>query len=148
MRKVFVAVITIVAALVLAACSASGAAKPTVENVWGHASPDMADTGAFFMVIRNPGSQADKLTSARSEACGVIELHEMYMNADGTMGMRPVSGGTIEIPANGSVELKPGGLHVMCLQKKGEFKSGTKVPLTLVFEKGGELKTEAEIRAE
>jgi copper(I)-binding protein len=36
----------------------------------------------------------------------------------------------------------------MCLQKKGEFKEGTKIPLTLVFEKGGELKTEAEIRAE
>ena len=148
MRKVFAAVTTIVAALMLAACSPSGAAKPTVENVWGHASPDMADTGAFFMVIRNPGNQADKLTSARSDACGVVELHEMFMNADGTMGMRPVTGGAIEIPAGGSVELKPGGLHVMCLQKKGEFKDGAKIPLTLVFEKGGELKTEAEIRAE
>ena len=147
MRKVL-AVAAVVATVVLAACGASGAAKPTVENVWGHASPGMADAGAFFMVIRNPGNQADKLTSARADACGVVELHEMYMKDDGTMGMRPVTGGAIEIPAGGSVELKSGGLHVMCLQKKGEFKEGAKVPLTLVFEKGGELKTEAEIRAE
>jgi copper(I)-binding protein len=146
--KKLLAVATLVAVVVLAACSPSGAAKPSVENVWGHASPGMADAGAFFMMIRNPGNQADKLTSARADACGVVELHEMYMKDDGTMGMRPVTGGAIEVPAGGSVELKPGGLHVMCLQKKGEFTAGTKVPLTLVFEKGGELKTEAEIRAE
>ena len=146
--KKLLAVATVVAAVVLAACGASGAAKPTAENVWGHASPGMADTGAFFMVLRNPSNQADKLTSARTDVCGVVEWHEMYMKEDGTMGMRPVTGGAIEVPAGGSVELKPGGLHVMCLQKKGEFQAGTKIPLTLVFEKGGELKTEAEIRAE
>jgi periplasmic copper chaperone A len=144
MKKI-VAVVVLCA--VLAAC-APAAAKVSAENVWGRESPMVADTGAFYMTLRNPGSQPDKLTAARTEACGVVELHEMYMKDDGTMGMRPVTGGVIDVPAGGNVELKPGGLHVMCLQKKSEFKAGTKIPLTLVFEKAGEVKVEAEIRSE
>ena len=51
------------------------------------------------------------------------------------MGMRPVEGGSIEIPAGEKVELKIGGLHIMCIGKLVDFDSGVILPLTLEFEK-------------
>ena len=100
------------------------------------------------MTIYNDGTEADKLVSATSSACGMVELHESYMMDNGAMGMRPVEGGFIEIPAGGSAELKVGGLHVMCMEKMADFKAGDKYQITLKFEKAGEIVVEAEIKTE
>ncbi|MBN1665767.1 MAG: copper chaperone PCu(A)C, partial [Anaerolineales bacterium] len=84
--------------------------------------------------------------AAASPACATIELHEAYMTAEGAMGMRPVTGGQIPVPAQGEVELKPGGLHIMCIEKQVEFEVGTIIPLTLEFEQSGSLELDVEIR--
>jgi len=60
--------------------------------------------------------------------------------------MRPVEGGFIEVPAGGEVELKVGGLHVMCIDKLEDFAVGATLPLTLQFEKAGEITVNIEIR--
>ena len=121
------------------------APKLSIENAWGRMSPTMAQAGVFYLTIRNTGSVADKLTAAKSSACGTAELHESYMLANGAMGMRMLMGG-IDVPANGTAELKAGGLHIMCVDKKVEFNAGVKIPLTLVFEKSGEMNLVVEIR--
>lgn len=138
---------SVVAVLLLAACQpAASGPQLTVEGVWGRQSPKMADAGAFYLVVKNTGTVADKLIGAKSEACGMLELHETVMQADGVMAMQPVAGQAIEVPAGGAVELKPGGLHVMCMMKKADFKTGDKYKLTLVFEKSGEKQYDVEIR--
>ena len=76
----------------------------------------------------------------------MLELHESYMLQDGAMGMRPVDGGRIEIPAGGQVELKVGGLHLMCMQLKQELQPGDKIDLILDFEKAGDVNVQVEIR--
>jgi copper(I)-binding protein len=60
--------------------------------------------------------------------------------------MRPVEGGTIEIPARDQVALKMGGLHLMCIDKLDDFDDGAVLSLTLVFEESGEKAVEVEIR--
>ena len=117
-----------------------------VEDAWGQPSPMVAASGVFYMVINNKGNQADTLLSAKSDACGVVELHESYMKDDGSMGMKMVEGGRIDVPAGGSVELKVGGLHMMCINKIAEFKTGDKYALVLTFEKSGEIVVEVEIK--
>jgi copper(I)-binding protein len=135
--------------LMLSACSpAASGPQITVEGVWGRNSPKVATAGAFYMQIKNAGTEADKLVSATAEVCGTVELHESFVMDDGVMGMRPVAGGMIEIPAGGTVELKVGGLHVMCLDKTTEFALGDTYPLTLVFEKAGEMTVEVAIQDE
>ena len=54
--------------------------------------------------------------------------------------------GGIEVPAGGQVELKPGGYHVMLIGLMRDLSDGEKFPLTLQFEKGGEVTVEAEVR--
>ena len=117
-----------------------------IENAWGRPSPMMANAGAFYMMISNSGTEADKLVGGKSPSCGTVELHESFKSDDGMMGMRPVTGGFIEIPAGGQAELKVGGLHVMCIDKKDDFKAGAKLPLTLNFEKSGAKTVDVDIR--
>lgn len=149
MNKLFLLLALVV--VLLSACASPTttpvpAPKVSVENVWGRTSPSSAQNGAFYVTLRNTGSAADKLTAVKTTACGMAELHESYQLDNGTMGMRPVTGGVIDVPAGGSVELKAGGLHIMCMMKKVAFDKGVKIPLTFVFEKAGELSAEAEIR--
>ena len=151
MKKTLLSLLFVIA-LALAACATpTPAPTPTVapkliaiENAWGRASG--GENGAVYMVIRNTTAKADKLTKVSSDECKATELHETVMQAGGVMGMQPVKGGFIEIPANGSVELKPGGLHIMCMMKSAAFKAGHDVHFVLTFANAGEITIHADIR--
>jgi copper(I)-binding protein len=111
----------------------------TVEQAWARPSPKMAAAGAAYMIINNSGGEADKLTSASTDAAEVIELHESFMDDNDVMKMRPVEGGVIEIPAGGSVALEPGGLHVMMINLESPLEEGNAITLNLQFEKAGDI---------
>ena len=133
--------------LTAVACTASsGDEAITVTDPWGRTSPAVAENGAFYMMLTNNSDNEDALVSVSTDACGMVELHEMYDKGEGVMGMRPVAGGTIPVPASGSAELKPGGLHIMCMGKQVDFAAGTEIPLTLTFENAGEMAVTAVIR--
>jgi copper(I)-binding protein len=145
--KTLILGITLTLMFVLAACQAgSNGPDIVIEAPWGRPSPKVAMAGAFYMVIKNNGGESDRLVGAASPSCQTVELHESYDKGDGVMGMRPVEGGTIEIPAGGQAELKMGGLHVMCIDKLDDFEEGATLSLTLDFEKSGEKTIEVKIR--
>lgn len=102
-----------------------------------------AKSGGGFVTIVNKGEEADRLIDARSAAAGMVQLHEMAMSND-VMTMRHLENG-IEIPAGESVTLAPGGLHIMFMQVKAPFIEGTSVPVTLTFEKAGEVEIMLEV---
>jgi len=131
----------------LAGCAPAAAPSLSIESAWGRPSSTMPTAGGVYMLIKNSGTASDTLLSGTSPACGSIEVHEMVKKSDGTMGMNLIDK-PLEIPAGGEVELKVGGLHIMCIMKKDDlFKVGSMIDLTLVFEKSGEKTVTAEIRA-
>ena len=67
--------------------------------------------------------------------CGVVEIHNMLMEND-VMLMRQVEGG-VPIPAGEMVELKQGGLHVMCIDKEAPLEAGAGIDIVLHFETAG-----------
>jgi copper(I)-binding protein len=123
-------------ALVLAATSVS------VENAWTRATPPGARVGVGYLTIRS--STADRLVGASSPAAARVELHVTEKKGE-VMRMREVKG--YDVPAGGSFELAPGGAHLMLVDLKAPLKEGTKVPLTLRFERAGEVKVELQVRA-
>lgn len=132
---------------ILAACQSPPKGPAiSIERAWGRPSPKVAAAGVFYMTIKNEGSEADHLVAGESSACGVVELHESYETEEGAMGMRPIEDGGIEVPAGGQAELKMGGLHLMCIDKLEDFETGAELPLTLTFEKSGEISFDIEIR--
>ena len=94
-----------------------------------------AQVGAGFMTITNTGSDADRLVSGVSAASKTVQIHEMAV-VDGVMKMQELKDG-LEIPAGGSVELKPGGYPVMFIDITAPFVEGSTVTVTLNFAKAG-----------
>ena len=135
-------------AIALAATTVSCTGNTGIEiaDAWGRPSPSVATAGAFFMTLNNNGTVDDALVGASSPACGTVELHESFMNEEGAMAMKPVTGGQITVPAGGSTELKQGGLHVMCINKLEDFAEGAELELTLQFENAGDMTLNVEIR--
>ena len=125
---------TLVAALASAPAWAQTAAVK-VEGAWARASVQgQKATGAFMRLTAQDGA---RLVRAESPVAGVTEVHEMKMEGD-IMKMRAVP--ALELPAGKTVELKPGGYHVMLLDLKAPLPKDSTVPLTLVFQdaKGAE----------
>jgi hypothetical protein len=114
-----------------------------IEAPWARPSAGMARTGAAYLTIVNRGGAADRLIAAASPAAGRVELHESRMD-NGVMRMRPVVG--IEVAPGASVQLRPGGLHIMLIDLKKPLEEGGEVRLKLTFEKAGTIEIEAEVR--
>jgi copper(I)-binding protein len=119
--------------------SLSVQAQIQIEKPWARATAPGAKVAGGYMLIRNAGAAGDKLVSATSPAAAKVELH-VHINDGGVMKMREVPG--YDVPAKGSFELKPGGAHLMFMNIKQPFKEGEKVPVTLKFEKAGEVRAE------
>jgi copper(I)-binding protein len=102
-----------------------------------------SDRGAAYMVIKNSGSATDALIGASSDVADKTEIHETRM-VDGNATMAPVA--RIDVPAGGSVELKPVSFHVRFFGLKQPLTVGAKITINLQFEKGGTIPVEAAVR--
>ena len=116
-----------------------------IAQPWTRATPPTAQAGGGFLVIKNTGATADRLIAVKSPAADKVEIHEMKMDGN-VMRMRAVEKG-LDIPPGATVELKPGGFHVMFMGLKAPFAKDAKVPLTLVFEKAGSIDVELSVEA-
>jgi len=117
--------------LLLVALLAAGAAQAqvSVKDAWVRATvPQQKATGAFMQL---QSATPARLVGVSTPLTPVAEVHEMAM-VDNVMKMRQVPG--IEVPPGKTVELKPGGYHVMLMDLKQQVKAGETVPLTLIFE--------------
>lgn len=114
----------------------------TIRDPWVRASA-IGEISAGYMTIATSGA-ADRLTNVSTAAAKTVELHTVTSN-NGVMEMRPVEGG-IEIPANGSVQIKPGAFHMMLIGLTKPLNPDDTVSLTLQFKKAGEVSVVAQVR--
>lgn len=112
---------------------------------WSRATPGGAKVAGGFMSITNKGSAPDRLVGGSVEIAGVFEVHEMKMDGN-VMRMRALEKG-LEIKPGETVELKPGGFHVMFLDLKQPLKAGDTIKGTLVFEKAGKIDVTYSVQA-
>jgi len=130
---------TTLAALILFALPVM--AQVTVTDPWVRATVSQQKaTGAFMQIT---SAQDARLIEARSPVAGIVEIHEMTMEKD-VMKMRALPNG-LDLPVGKTVELKPGGYHVMLMDLKQQMKEGDTVPVTLVVEGKDKKRTAIEI---
>ncbi len=120
-----------------------------VENAWVRTAVEgQKGTGGFMKIT---AQQDMKLVGLSSPVAGLGEVHEMKMEGD-LMKMRAIPGG-LDLPAGKTIELKPGGMHLMLLDLKQGLPKDTTIPVTLLFKyKNGkdaklELKLPVSVRA-
>lgn len=142
--------LTLGAAAVLAFLSSAALAQSykagalTIEAPWSRATPGGAKVAGGYLRVTNSGPEADRLTGGSLAPADRGEIHEMSMDG-GIMRMRPLEEG-LAIPPGQTVELKPGGLHMMFMGLKSGLKEGEAVKGTLVFEKAGTVAVEFRVR--
>jgi periplasmic copper chaperone A len=137
------------AALLVAASTAAWAQATktsiVIEDPYARATPGGAVTGAAYMTLDNKTNAADRLIGASSNVAAQVQIHEMSM-LNGVMQMRQLANG-LPVPAGGSVALKPGGYHVMLIGLKKQLTAGETFPLTLTFEKAGNIFVAVPVKA-
>jgi copper(I)-binding protein len=129
-------------AFTLAFLAAPAFAQVSIDDAWTRATAPGARVGAGYMKITS--TAADRLVGASSPVAARVELHVTEKKGD-VMRMREVK--AYDIPARGGFELSPGGAHLMLVDLKAPLKEGTKVPMTLRFERAGEVKIALQVRA-
>ena len=144
MKPVLLSLLTLASLLVSTPQFAGTAAEAVmVSDGYTRAVPPGQPNSASFMLLSNSSATPHALVAAASSVSKVTELHTHTM-AEGMMQMRQVE--QIEIPANGTTRLQPGGLHLMLIGLTQQLKPGDEVALTLSFEDGSELKTTLPVR--
>lgn len=132
----------------VAACSREGSGTGlasggiSVSGAFARATVSAAETGAAYVTIANRGSQDDALVGASSSASASVELHEMTMSG-GMMRMRAIP--RVAIPAGATVSFSPGGNHLMLIGLKAPLKAGSKISLTLEFERARAITVQADV---
>lgn len=112
-----------------------------VEQAWVRlAVPGQQGTGGYMKLTAR---ETRRLVGASSPVAGVAEIHEMKMEGE-VMRMRRVA--SLDLPAGKTVELKPGGLHLMLMDLKQPLPAGSSVPLTLLLKDGRGVESRVEAR--
>lgn len=141
----------VLAAFVGAAVGCTGGATPapsagvTVTEAWVRVAATTGTPTAAYLVIANPGGQADALLSVSTPAASGVEMHETSTDMNGMTGMHPIA--RLEVPAGATVRLEPGGFHLMVTGLKAPLAVGGTIELDLVFEHAGRVVVQADVRA-
>ena len=122
--------------------SGQAIAQVEIEKPWTRATPPGAKMAVGYMIVRNKSASPDKLLSVTSPAAARVETHITVKDGD-IVRMRQVK--AYDVPANVTLQLRPGGAHLMFVDIRRPFKDGETIPATLRFEKGGEVKVEFQV---
>ncbi len=104
---------------------------------WSRAAPRGAEVGTGYLTIENKGTTADRLVGGSTEVAEKLQIQQISMIGGG-MAVQPVDGG-LGISPGEKVVLAPGGYRLALLKLKSQLKKGTKVSMTLEFEKAGQV---------
>ncbi|MEM7522505.1 MAG: copper chaperone PCu(A)C [Pseudomonadota bacterium] len=135
-----------IAAAALAALTAvpAFAADLMAKDPFAYATAASARAGGAYISLQSHGA-ADRLIDVRSDVAKRVEIHE-HQEDDGVMRMRQVKAG-LPLPAGGTIEMAPGGYHIMLMGLNAPLELGASFPVTLVFESGTELVVEVPVKA-
>lgn len=140
MRRILFELITAVAltlAAILASVGGASAAEIMVTEAFARASATpSAKAGAAYVSLMNHGVEADRLIAVSTPVAGMASLHQS-VEEDGVMKMPEL--GATEIGPMATLEMKPGGIHVMLMDLKAPLKKGDTITLTFTFEKAGKI---------
>lgn len=112
------------------------ARSPAVSGAWARATVPGQSVGAVYMKIDSP--VAVTLVGIESDVSRSAEIHSMR-HQNGVMQMRAQK--QLDVPAGQSIDLAPGGTHLMLLGLKKPLKAGEWLQLQVTFVDVADVKT-------
>lgn len=105
-------------------------AELQVNQPWIAAAPPGSRVLAAYMVLQNTDDRDRTLVSVVSNEFAAVQIHRSVMK-QGVMTMAHLS--SVIVPEHGTLELSPGGFHMMLMNPVEHFRAGDTVELTLIF---------------
>ncbi|MDF0371160.1 copper chaperone PCu(A)C [[Kitasatospora] papulosa] len=136
-RTAVLGVLALTTGLTLTACSSDSV--PRLEVTGAFMPQPVSDMAAGFLLVKNSGGTADRLTSVTSSLSDNVSIHETKNNT-----MRMVT--SFEVPAGGELDLERGGNHIMFTELKQQPKRGETVSVELHFEKADPITVDIPVR--
>ncbi len=116
-----------------------------VTDVWARASIASSKNSSAYFKINNPTDKEIVIIAANAPGiANNVELHNSFVDEKGISRMSTID--KVVVPSNSDIEFKPGGMHVMLFDLKGNLKAGEKFTLNLIIENGEPIEIEGEIR--
>lgn len=106
--------------------------------------PATPSVAAAYFTVTETGSQGDVLLSATSIPTSQASLMQETESGANAGTMTDITGG-LAIPANGAVDLGPGGYHLMLTNPASPLTAGGSVTLTLRFKHAGTVTLEVPV---
>ncbi len=125
-----------------AAAATSGIA---VDGAWTRPVASAGGVGAGYAKITNDQAEPDVLLGGSSDVAARVELHETTISAEGVASMKKLD--TMQLAPGKSIELKPGGMHLMLIGLKAPLQEGSTAKVTLNFKQAGAVDVEFAVRA-
>ena len=135
--------------MLIAVCATAAAAgvpawaQVEVKSAWVRGTVAAQKTTGAYMELKS--AKDGSLVGVESTVAGMVEVHEMRMDGK-VMRLRAVP--KLALPAGKTVELKPGGYHMMLIDLKRPLKKGDSVPLRLKIENRDKTVSTVEVKAE
>lgn len=115
----------------------------SIREAWSRPALE-GDVGVVYLFIDNPTTRTDMLTGARTDVAERVELHTTTISEDDVAHMEHA--GMWMIPTQSSLELTPGGMHLMLVNLRQALQVGQTFWVTLQFENAGEMSVLVEVR--
>ncbi|PMJ92919.1 copper chaperone PCu(A)C [Vibrio sp. 10N.261.55.A7] len=113
------------------------------HHPYARATPPGAVNSAVFAHLMNNSTVDQVIVSASTSVAGKVELHDVVMDGD-VMKMRQIS--QLVVPAEGMLELKPGGLHIMLFDLSKPLVEGESIDVEFTLESGDKYSFTAPIK--
>ncbi|MEQ8376592.1 copper chaperone PCu(A)C [Roseibium aggregatum] len=132
--------IAIVAVALAVASPALAEESVRVFDAWARATILASRPGAAYLTIESAAE--DRLLSVTTPVAGHVMIHAVEKDGD-VSRMKHIE--TLELPAGERITLAPGGMHLMLMGLQDKLSEGTAFPMTLSFEKAGEIKVDVSV---
>jgi copper(I)-binding protein len=145
-RSLLLIGILIIVSFSLSACQGG---SPTISDAWARPAVK-GDNSAAYFIITNQSLKSDTLLNASADIARAVEIHKTMVMNEG-MGqneqMQMVPQDSVKVGALRKIEFKQGGLHVMLIDLQQDLNIGDIFPLTLHFEKAGDITLDVPVQA-
>jgi copper(I)-binding protein len=128
-------------AVIAAGCTGGSAGLRASDPAVGASSGDAA---AVYLTLHNEGDDDVRVTGAACDCSQEASLHVVEDLGDASM-MTTVE--TLEIPAGESVELRPGGSHIMLEELRAPLREGSVAQVTIEVDRGDPIELEVPVVA-
>lgn len=121
------------AAVLLGCLTCPCLAQVQADDAWIQLAPPAATVNAAYVQIHNPQARPQTIVDVTADCCAMAMLHHTRTHGD-KVSMDHLD--ALVIPAQSSVQLAPGGLHIMLMKAKTPLAVGNEVKITFSFDDG------------